>query len=131
MTRSTYASLALLLAALVIASQMGGREGMGVMAGVLCGSGVSLLGAAWMNHVFRTRPRQAMQAFVETFLFKLAFVGIGAASFRYVPAAYARVDWQSFLVAFAVCVVIVHTLAVSDSVKLLTSSAKADQPLES
>ncbi len=125
MTRSTLLTLAVLIAAAVVASQLGGRVGMGVVAGALCGCGVSLLGAAWMRHVFKTRPKLAMNAFVETFLFKLAFVAIGVVSFRYIPAAYARVDWQSFLVAFAVCVLFVHTLAVSENVKLLGPSGGA------
>ncbi len=131
MTRSSFISLAVLVSAVFIAAQLEARVGMGVVAGALCGCGVSLLGAAWMRHVFRTRPRQAMQAFVETFLFKLAFVAIGAASFRYIPAAYERVDWQAFLVAFAVSVVIVHTLAVAENVKLLTRPATPDGPLNS
>ena len=131
MTRSSLLSLAVLVAAVVVAAQLEARVGLGVVAGALCGCGVSLLGAAYMRHVFLTQPRQAMQAFVTTFLFKLAFVAIGAASFRYIPAAYERVDWQAFLVAFAVSVLFVHTLAVSENVKLLTRPATPDGPLHS
>ena len=131
MTRSTLLTLLLLLAAAVFAARVGGREGLGVVAGVLCGAGVSLLGGAWMRHVFRTRPGRAMQAFLETFLFKLAFVALGAASFRFVPAAAERVDWRSFLISFAVSVLFVHTLSVSENVKLLQRPAPAGKPLES
>ncbi|MCB9915461.1 MAG: hypothetical protein H6828_09980 [Planctomycetes bacterium] len=131
MTRTHLVTLAVLLAGGFVALRAEGREGMGVLAGVLCGTGVSLLGGAWMRHVFRTRPQRALQAFVETFLFKLAFVAFGAACFRYVPAAYERVDWRAFLVAFAASVLIVHTLAVSENVRLLTRPATSGESLES
>lgn len=131
MNRPTLLTLLLLLAAAVLAARIGGREGLGVIAGVLCGAGVSLLGGAWMRHVFLTQPGKAMQAFAQTFLFKLAFVAIGAASFRFVPAAAERVDWRSFLIAFAASVLLVHTLTVVESVKLLQRPAPAGSPLES
>jgi hypothetical protein len=118
-TRTNLLALAVLCAAAAVATRLGGREGMGVVAGALSGAGVSLLGGAWMRHTIRTRPHKTMAAFVESFLFKLVFVALGVVSFRYISAAHARVDWQSFLVAFAACVFIVHTLAVAENVKLL------------
>jgi hypothetical protein len=132
MTRTTLGTLAVLVAAAFAAVSAGGVVGMGIIAGVLCGTSVAALGAAWQRHVFRTRPKQAMASVVQTFLFKLAFVTIGAVSFRYVEAAAVRVDWKSFLVAFVVSVFIVQTLAVLDNVRLLTGgkdSLPADPPL--
>jgi len=119
MTRTTLGILATLLVGVFVATRLGGVEGMGVVAGVLCGTSVAALGAGWQRHVIRTRPKQAMTAMVQTFLFKLAFVTIGAVSFRYIDAAAARVDWKSFLVAFVVSVFLVQTLAVLDNVRFL------------
>lgn len=119
MTRTTIGTLAVLLVGAVVAFRLGGTVGMGVVAGVLCGCSVSALGGAWQRHVFRTRPKKAFNAVLETFLFKLVFVTIGALSFRYIDAAAARVDWKSFLVTFAIAVLVVHTLTVLDNVRLL------------
>ena len=107
MTRTTIATLAVILIGAVLAFQLGGREGMGVVAGVLCGTSVSMLGAGWSRHNFRTRPQRAFQAVVEVFLFKLAFLLLGALSFRYIEAAAARVA------------LVIQTVAVLDSVRLL------------
>jgi len=138
MTRTTLGTIAVLIAGAVVAYQLGGREGMGVVAGLLCGSSVSLLGASWQRHTFRTRPKRAFNSVIETFLFKLAFIAIGAISFRYVESAAARVDWQTFLVAFVVTALVVQTLAVFENVRLLTRnrsdappmSAQAQTPLK-
>ncbi len=119
MTRTTIATLAVILIGAVLAFQLGGREGMGVVAGVLCGTSVSMLGAGWSRHNFRTRPQRAFQAVVEVFLFKLAFLLLGALSFRYIEAAAARVDHRFFLVTFAVTALVIQTVAVLDSVRLL------------
>ena len=95
MTRTTLGTLAVLLVGIFVAIRLDGTVGMGVIAGVLCGTSVAALGAAWQRLVFRTRPKQAMNAVVVTFLFKLAFVTIGAVSFRYVEAAAASMNYGS------------------------------------
>ena len=59
---------------------------------------------------------------IETFLFKLVFVMLGALAFRYIEAAAARVDWKIFLVTFVVAAIVVQTVAVFDSVRLLGRS---------
>ena len=138
MTRSTIGTIVVLLVAAVVAFRLGGTVGVGVIAGVLCGCSVSALGGAWQRHVFRTRPKKAFNAVLETFLFKLAFVIIGAISFRYIDAAAARVNWKSFLVSFVFAVLVVHTLTVLDNVRLLlkkkapleNDSPLADSPLK-
>jgi NhaP-type Na+/H+ or K+/H+ antiporter len=119
MTRTTLATLALLLGAAVLALRLEGRDAMGVVAGALCGSSVSMLGASWQRHTFRTRPQRAFQAVVEVFLFKLAFVLIGTLSFRYVEAAAARIDHRFFLVSFVVTALVIQMVAVFENVRLL------------
>jgi hypothetical protein len=121
MTRTTIVTLVVLVSAAVFAFQLEARNAMGVVAGVLCGSSVSMLGASWQRHAFRTRPERGMQAVVEVFLFKLAFVLIGALSFRYIEVAAARVDHRYFLVTFVVTAVIVQTVAVFENVRFLKS----------
>lgn len=125
MTRTTLATLATLVVAAIVAVQVGGRVGMGITVGVLCGSSVSMLGAAWQRHTFRTRPERGLQAVVEIFLFKLVFVLIGALSFRYLEAASARADWRAFLVAFVATAAIVQTVSVFENVRLLKNSSGA------
>jgi len=125
MTRTTIANLAVIVIGAFLAFQLGGREGMGVVAGVLCGTSVSMLGAAWQRHSFRYRTKQAFQSVVEVFMFKLAFVLLGALSFRFIEAASARADWKTFLVTFAAVALVVQTAAVFESVRLLSPSSKS------
>ena len=125
MTRTTIATLAVIVIGAFLAFQLGGREGMGVVAGVLCGTSVSMLGAAWQRHSFRYRTKQAFQSVVEVFMFKLAFVLLGALSFRFIEAASARADWKTFLVTFAAVALVVQTAAVFESVRLLSPSSES------
>jgi len=128
MTRTTLATFATLLVAAILAVQIGGRVGMGITMGVLCGSSVSLLGAAWQRHTLRTRPQRGMQAVVEIFLFKLVFVLIGALSFRFLEAAASRADWRAFLVTFVATAAIVQTVSVFENVRLLKNSSGTPSP---
>lgn len=121
MTRTTIVTVVVLLGAALLAFQLEGREAMGVVAGVLCGTSVSMLGASWQRHTFRTRPQRGLQAVVEVFLFKLVFVLMGALSFRYIEAAAARVEHRFFLVTFVVTALVIQTVAVFESVQLLKS----------
>ncbi len=91
----------------VVAWQIGGPQGAGVLAGFLCGVTVSGLCLARQRHLLRHRPAQVLRGVAEGFALKLGFVLLGALTFRYVDAAAARVDWRSFLVAFAAAVVVV------------------------
>ncbi|MFT7671226.1 MAG: NhaP-type Na+/H+ or K+/H+ antiporter [Planctomycetota bacterium] len=122
MTRTTIATLFVLAGAAVVASQLEARHGMGVVAGVLCGTSVAMLGALWQRHSFLHRPKRAFNAVVETFLFKMVFVMIGALSFRYIEPAAARADWKAFLLTFVVVSLIVQTVAVFENVRLLTKT---------
>ncbi len=130
MIRTTLATLAVLIGGGILASQMGGREGMGIAAGLLCGTSVSALGSTWQRHNFTHRPKRAFQSVIETFLFKMVFVMLGALSFRYIEAAAARADWRSFLLAFVAAAFIIQTVSVSENVALLrgSSSDKSDAP---
>jgi len=119
MTRTTLATLATLLVAAFVAVRLGERLGMGVALGVLCGVSVSALGAAWQRHGFRTSPERSLRTVAEVFLFKLAFLLVGALSLRYVDAAALRADWRAFLVAFVAAAALVHTTSVFENVRLL------------
>ncbi len=119
MARTTIACLAVLCIAGLTSTQLGSRESGGMWAGVLCGSSVTMLGASWVRHTFMHRPKRAFNAVIETFLFKMVFVMLGALSLRYIEAAAARADWKVFLVAFVVSAFIIQTVSVFESVRLL------------
>lgn len=119
MARTTIACLAVLCIAGLVSTQLGGRESGGMFAGVLCGASVSMLGASWVRHNFAHRPKRAFHAVIETFLFKLVFVLLGALSFRYIEAAAGQADWRAFLLAFVVTAFLIQTVSVSESVRLL------------
>lgn len=74
----------------------------GVWGGAIFGALVGLVSAFWLHHTVRHRPKDAMRATVEGFLFLLAGLLISALSVRFVPAAQEVVDWQLFVVAYAV-----------------------------
>jgi len=111
MNRLILAVLAALALALVLAARLGGALGGGVLAGFAAGAGLSGLGFLYQRHVLATRPERALQAAVVGFLAKLAVLLLGALAFRFVEPAGARVDWRSFVVAYAAAVAFVLPLA--------------------
>ncbi|MAF65830.1 MAG: hypothetical protein CMJ84_09255 [Planctomycetes bacterium] len=115
--------LAALAVSGLVAWGLGGTLGLGVLAGFLCGASVAGLGVAWQQHVARTRPERVFGAHVMAFLFKLVAVLCGALVFRFVDQAAARVDWRSFLVAFAVVVFVVMVVGALDTTRALRESA--------
>lgn len=117
MIRLTLASLVGLLAALAAAWRLGGTLGSGVLVGFLLGAALSGLGVLYQRHLLITHPERSLTAFVATFLVKLVLLVLGGLAFRFVDAAAARADWRSFLVAFAVAVVVVLPLGTLDAVQ--------------
>jgi len=111
MNRLILAVLAALALALVLAARLGGALGGGVLAGFAAGAGLSGLGFLHQRHVLATRPERALHAAVVGFLAKLAVLLLGALAFRFVEPAGARVDWRSFVVAYAAAVAFVLPLA--------------------
>lgn len=101
----TRISLLAALGALVagwVAWSVGGVVGGGILAGYLFGAGLSGLGVLYQQHTLRTRPELAFHAFTIALFVKFVGMVLGAVAFRFVPAAAARADWRSFLVAFAI-----------------------------
>jgi hypothetical protein len=127
MTKSTIVCLALLCIAGVTAAQLSFRNAGGLMSGVVLGSAVSMLGAGWVRHSFMHRPKRAINAVLETFLFKMAFVMLGALSFRYIEAAAQRADWKVFLLAFVATAFIIQTVSIFENVRLLRGSSKGPE----
>jgi len=119
MIRLSIASLAGFAAAVVAAWRLGGTLGVGVLAGFLLGAGFSGLTVLFERHVLLTNPSRALQAFVVCFLAKLAVLLSGALAFRFLEAAAARVDWRSFLVAFAAAVAVVLPIGLLDVLSIL------------
>lgn len=111
MTRLILALLAAFVVALVCAARLGGALGSGVLAGYLLGAGLSGLGFLHQRHTLATRPERALSAAVLGFLVKLGALLFGALALRFLEPAGARVDWRSFVVAFAASVALVLPLA--------------------
>jgi hypothetical protein len=117
MIRLTIGTVLGAIAAGVVAWKLGGALGGGVLAGFGLGAGISGLGAMYQRHILLTQPQRSLQAVSISFLAKLAALLIGALAFRYIEAAGQRADWRSFLVAFAVAVLIVLPLGTLDAAK--------------
>lgn len=132
MTRLSIACLAALAVAAVVAWRLGGTLGTGVLAGFALGAGFSGLGMLYQKHVLATRPERALVAFSISFLAKLFVLLVGALAFRYVEAAAVRVDWRSFLVAFAAAVAVVLPLGSLDLLSgLRRTAAEHELPAQS
>ncbi len=106
MTRLSLLTLASLCVSLGVAWQLGGTLGAGVVAGFGVGALLSGLGVLYQRHVLFTRPERALAAFVLGFLAKALALVLGGLALRFIDAAAALADWQSFLVAFAAAVVV-------------------------
>lgn len=130
MKLTTLGILSTLALAAPIAGSLGGRLAWGVVAGVMCGCAVAGLSAAWQRHLLLTRPERLMAAMAGSFLFKLAFVLLGALAFRYLPGASDRADWRSFLAAFAVSVLVVMLLATAETARRLRGAESGGEGLE-
>jgi len=109
--RLILAVLATLIAALALASELGGTRGGGVLAGYLLGAGLSGLTGLYVRHVLLTRPERVLRASVLGFLVKLVALLSGALAFRFIEPVAARADWRSFVIAYAAAVTIVLPLA--------------------
>lgn len=107
MNRLLLVVLAALAAALLVASELGGARGAGVVLGTSLGAGLAGLSTLYTRHALRTRPARALQASMLGFLLQLFSVLIGGLAFRYVESAAARADYRSFLIAFAAAVALV------------------------
>lgn len=123
MIRLTTASAVACVAALLVAMRLGGSLGMGVIAGYTLGAGFSGLGVLYQRHTLRTAPERALQAFTISFLAKLVMLLLGALAFRFVDQAAARVDWRSFLVAYAASVALILPLGSLDLLHVLRQSS--------
>ncbi len=123
MIRLTTATLAALCVASVVASQLGGTTGVGVMVGFLLGAGCTGLGALFQRHILATAPSRSLHAFVLAFVGKLAVVVVGALIFRYMDSVAVRVDWRAFLVAYAASVAILLPVGSLDAITVLRHKA--------
>ena len=116
-TRTTVLTLLLLAAADLVAWQLGGSVGAGVLAGFLVGASFTGLALAWQRHHLVHRPQRALQSVVEGFLFKLLVLLMAAFALRYIPAAAAIFDWRSFLVAFAAAAFALLAIGTADNLR--------------
>ena len=119
MSRLTLGTLLGMAGATLVAWQLGGALGTGVMAGALTGGALAGLGVAWQLHVLRTCPDKVFAATVSAFLAKIAVVLMGALLLRFFEPAARQADWRAFLIAFAVAVLFVGSLGSLDALRFL------------
>jgi hypothetical protein len=112
-------ALTVSIASAVMAARLGGALGAGALVGALTGVGITGLCLLYQRETMRSRPEAAIQAFGISMLIKLAVILCGSLVFRYVEPAAARVDYRSFMVAFAAAVVIVLPLGTLDALRVL------------
>jgi len=105
------AAVALVAIAAGVASNMGGREGYGVLLGALLGAGICGVSALFVQYILRAAPRRVFAAVGVSFLVKLLALLAGGLAFRYVDVLAERADWMTFLVAFGVTVVVMLPLS--------------------
>ena len=117
MFRTTITTVIILAGAALIAWNLGGVVGSGVIVGAVCGAMVASAGAGMQHKVIRTAPSRAFSAFTVGFFLKLLAALTGALAFRYVPTAAALCDWKSFLLAFGVSAFSVMMAGVMDLMK--------------
>ena len=96
------ASLALGVAtAAWVSWTLGGATGAGTLIGALSGLALGTGGILWQRRLLAVGSKQALNAFVLTFLAKLLVVVAGAMALR---AAGGFADWIGFAVAFPTAV---------------------------
>lgn len=114
MIRTTLVSLVGAAVAVLVAVRLGGVQGGGVLAGFFGGAGITGLGLLYQRHALLHRPKQAFTAMGVAFLAKLLLLMLGVLAFRFVEAAAVRVDWQTFLLAYAGSVAVLLPFGVWD-----------------
>ncbi|MDE0891655.1 MAG: hypothetical protein OSB14_05685 [Planctomycetota bacterium] len=118
MTRTLITTLLTLSAAAFLAWRMGGVEGAGVLIGGLGGASAASVGVLLQVNIAKTAPKRLFGAMTAAFMIKMFAALAGALVFRYVEAAAARADWQTFLISFALSAVIVMMAGIFDLMRL-------------
>lgn len=127
MTRTNIAILIGLVAAALIAWQLGGSLGMGVIGGYLLGASLFAVGAAWQRKTCEAHPERSMQTLVLLALGKLFVIMISYLVLRFVDGASDHVSPKGFLLSFVVAVLLVSFVGSYDAM-LVIKNRKAQTP---
>jgi hypothetical protein len=114
MTRTLLATSLCIAVGALLAWRIGGVVGRGVLIGAVTGGLVASVGVALQLKIARTAPKRLMGAMAVAFCMKLLAALLGAVTLRFVPFAASRGDWESFLLSFAACAVIVMLIGLRD-----------------
>lgn len=124
--RTSYGLAAGLLIAAAVAWSLGGSKGLGAILGFGLGAFLGFLSVSWQVHCMRYRPERLTRAHMEGFAVKLGVLGVFALAFRFIEPLAQAVNWQAFLLAFAVAVLLVLPLSTLDLSRLLAARRSAN-----
>ncbi|MEY2807044.1 MAG: hypothetical protein RIR65_1461 [Planctomycetota bacterium] len=125
---STFALLATLAVAGLVAWRLGGALAGGVVCGALAGTSLTGLSILRLRHVARHQPRQVFRALVEGFLAKLAVLLGGTLAFHGIDLLRQQVDPIAFLLTFASAALLILVPGTWESARILAASRPAGQP---
>ena len=118
MIRSTVTCLIGLGIAILVALQLGGAQGTGVMMGFLGGAGLTGLGVMAQRYMMLHMPERVFHVHLLAFLMKLGTVGIMAVLFKTNDALAQRADFGSFALSFAAAVAVILPVGAMDVARL-------------
>jgi hypothetical protein len=125
MSLTTLTTLVLLALAAGLAWFLGGRDGVGVMSGFLCGAAIAGVSLGLQRKIALERPRFLVHAVFAGFLLK-AFALLGLTLLvALVPAIAAACNPVAFLLAFAAAALLILLPATFDMLKLVSPARAA------
>jgi len=127
MIRSTLSSFVGLGVATLVAMQLGGVRGTGVMMGFLGGAGLAGLGTVAQRQAMLRCPERVFHVHVLAFLLILGVFGTLAVLLK-TPTALARhVDFGTFALSFAAAVAVILPAGAMDVARLGRRSSRASR----
>lgn len=127
MSRTNIAILIGLPLAALLAWQLGGAVGMGVIGGYLLATSLFGLGHAWQRGVVRVHPERSMNTLVILMMAKLLVLLFSWVILRFVDGASAHVDPKGFLLAYVTAVLLVSLVGSFEAMTILKNQ-KAQTP---
>lgn len=127
MSRTHLACLAAVALAAALGVHLGGRMGVGVVAGALLGGGVALFGHTLLASSHKYDFEAALRALLAGMGLKFLALAVAWAALAFVPALGAVASPGAFLISFAATALLLGAVGSFDHVRVLASAAPATQ----